>query len=395
LKYIVAFNGARDRYQVPLALAERGKLESLVTDFYLPDWLYGRSFLPSRIQTRYAHGIPSSNVKISPDLFLLQYALKPFVEEGSLYERIDVELGRRVADQLNSNSDAGLFLYSGYALEAFEKAGQSRLKFLFFFHPHNAFARAILARDALNYPQFNDFEVTDVDFTSRKQEARKNRELELADHVICASQFTRRSVIAAGVPEERTVVVPYGGNPIAIPTARKREKRFLFVGQGVQRKGLHHLLQAWDNVKIRDARLDIVCYRLDKRIPQPQSPNIYFHGPLLSHQLQELFQAASVFVMPSLVEGFGLVYLEALAAGCMCIGTKNTGLPDLEIGDAAIVIDAGSLEALETSLITAESAFLQGIDHTRIADGVRLNSWASFRQKLMSAVGEIERRELL
>jgi glycosyltransferase involved in cell wall biosynthesis len=395
LKYIVAFNGARDRYQVPLALAERNKLETLVTDLYLPDWAYGRSFLPLKIQARYARGISSANVKSCPDLFLLQNALKRFIEPASLFERIDVELGRRVADQLVANSDAGLILYSGYALEAFEKAGRSRLKFLFFFHPHNDFARTILARDALNYPQFVDFEANDLDFASKKQETRRNKELELADYVLCASQFTQRSVIAAGVPTERTVVVPYGGIPTDVPVAPRREKRFLFVGQGVQRKGLHHLLQAWDNVKLRDARLDIVCYRFDKRIARPKSPNIYFHGPLPNHQLRELFQAASVFVMPSLVEGFGLVYLEALAAGCMCIGTKNTGLPDLEIGDAAIIIDAGALEALETALVAADSAFSRGIDHKRIADRARLNSWASFRQKLVLAVGDIERRELI
>ena len=58
-------------------------------------------------------------------------------------------------------------------------------------------------------------------------------------------------------------------------------------------------------------------------------------------------QRADVFIMPSLIEGFGLTYLEALAAGCHIVGTANTGLPDLPLSAAArTLVPAGDILAL-------------------------------------------------
>ena len=57
-------------------------------------------------------------------------------------------------------------------------------------------------------------------------------------------------------------------------------------------------------------------------------------------ELEQLYQQADVFVLPSLVEGFGYVYLEALARGCFCLGTWNTGLPDVADQASAMLIPA-------------------------------------------------------
>ena len=55
--------------------------------------------------------------------------------------------------------------------------------------------------------------------------------------------------------------------------------------------------------------------------------------------------------MPSLVEGFGQVYLEALAQGCPVLGTSNTGLPDLgDEVDGIFVTPPGRVEELRAQL---------------------------------------------
>ena len=58
--------------------------------------------------------------------------------------------------------------------------------------------------------------------------------------------------------------------------------------------------------------------------------------------------------MPSLVEGFGLVYGEALGAGLFCIGTANTGLPDMNLSEnEALLVSVGDIAELSHSLHTA------------------------------------------
>jgi glycosyltransferase involved in cell wall biosynthesis len=55
--------------------------------------------------------------------------------------------------------------------------------------------------------------------------------------------------------------------------------------------------------------------------------------------------------MPSLVEGFGQVYLEALSHGCPVLGTPNTCLPDLgSEGEGVFMTPAGDVDALSASL---------------------------------------------
>ena len=60
---------------------------------------------------------------------------------------------------------------------------------------------------------------------------------------------------------------------------------------------------------------------------------------------------ADVFVFPSLFEGFGLVLLEAMAAGLPVITTQNTGGPDvIEEGKEGFIVPAGSVKALRSKI---------------------------------------------
>jgi glycosyltransferase involved in cell wall biosynthesis len=393
LKYVVAHNGARDHYQLALALAERARLETLVTDFYAPDWLRRLAATPGRVAARHVEGLSSAKTTSCLDLFLLQAAARGLRDKSRLHEHVDRALGERAAERSRMAGDHGLFLYSGYALESFQNARPGQPKILFYFHPHHALATEILAADAERYPRFADFRDLDSDLRSTRQNERRDRELALADRIVCASEFTRRSLIFAGASAERVFVAPYGGETSAAPVETRRRKRFLFVGQGVQRKGLHHLLEAWDRAKLKDARLDVVAYRVDPHMTPPRSDNVRLHGYLRPKELRALFHSASFFVLPSLVEGFGLVYLEALAAGCICVGTQNSGLPDLDLGEASIIAEPGSPDSLRDALSRCDEAYAKGVDHASIAALARSRDWATFRKRVVAIVDSLEGAE--
>ncbi len=57
--------------------------------------------------------------------------------------------------------------------------------------------------------------------------------------------------------------------------------------------------------------------------------NVHFLGQLDNGTVQKEMAKARFFVMPSVREGFGIVYLEAMAAGCITIGTEGEGIADL------------------------------------------------------------------
>lgn len=208
-----------------------------------------------------------------------------------------------------------------------------------------------------------------------------------AEAVVCASRMTARSLEHAGCDPARITVVPYGFETISEAPLRTREgpARFLFVGQGLQRKGLHHLLRAWRQIDPAKARLTLICYAIDPGIAElADQPGVELLGRQSRAELDGFMREADVFIMPSIIEGFGLVYLEALAAGCHVVGTANTGLPDLPLSDAArTLVPVGNVDAIAdavVSLIARREAGL--LDAPAIAAEAARWTWADFRSRI-------------
>lgn len=54
--------------------------------------------------------------------------------------------------------------------------------------------------------------------------------------------------------------------------------------------------------------------------------NVTFTGHLPQHEVYEKMRQSDIFVLPSVGETFGMVYLEAMASGCIVVGTKDDGI---------------------------------------------------------------------
>ncbi len=395
-RFIVAFNRDRDFYQVPLALAEAGALARLVTDLYLPDLgTLGRSWPFSRLAHRRVEGLPFRLVDWSARALALQ--AKAYARRENPVLRLEAfkQLDRALARQALRAAvacDAHFLLYSGYALEAFESPiSDGRRKGLFVYHPHAKLCERILAEDLEAHPEVawsHRLHETEMRLT---ESARLDGELSRATFALCASNFTARTLRHAGHTLPVTVI-PYGAFPQQ-PFPERTDSgpcRFLFVGQGVQRKGLHHLLKAWRRLAPTEteATLDLVVNCMDPGIRSlVPDRGVTVSPPLPKRELAARFAASDVFVMPSLIEGFGLVYLEALAAGCFTIGTSNTGLPDLRAPDwaANVLLPAdpeGLLCALEQAL---ERKRRGGFDRPAIRSFAATLGWDAFREHIREA----------
>jgi glycosyltransferase involved in cell wall biosynthesis len=233
------------------------------------------------------------------------------------------------------------------------------------------------------------------------------QEWQMADGIVCASSFTKSCLVQEGCSPQIIRVVPYGiYSDVGVDVGGTEARlicRFLFTGQGVQRKGLHHLLKAWKLAAMKDAELVVVARRLDPGLrPLLNQPNIKYYAGVSGQMLKSIYQEASVFVMPSLVEGFGLVYLEALAAGLHCIGTVNTGLPDLHLSnDCVSMVPVGGVESLVEALLTVAEKFRRGeVEKNRIKSSVKELTLERSRAQLRSAIAwglraQVSRRRCL
>jgi len=284
-----------------------------------------------------------------------------------------------------------LFLYSPYAWEAFTTSyAHTPRKVLFQYHPVPDLEARILANDQTRYSDSyaSDREAasTSVSLIQREREAWKH-----ADLIICASSFTKRSLVEVGADQARCRVIPYGVQASETPEARPRGSSFqaLFVGTGERRKGLHHLLLAWSRAVLPEcSTLTIVSRAIDPNIERlaALTPMTKVIRGLTSARLSELYAQSSIFVMPSLLEGFGQVYLEALANGCPVLGTANTGLPDLGSDDDGIyLVEPGEVDALAAKLQQL-SSFLPERPEIRQAalSCAKRFTWRKFRESIRS-----------
>lgn len=376
--FVCVFNRRRDDYQVPLALAEAGLLECFVTDFYLGE--SPTSMWPEPLRRRVQPGLPAAKVKSVLRSFLLQVALSlwgnPPVWMWPLNGRILAKAAEKSARQTGS----ALYCYAYYLPELSERR-LDRPVIDFEFHPDAALSLEILRDDAAAYPECAQ------SFAREQLAERIDRRhgWHLADAVVCASSMTRRSLEYAGCDPAKITVIPYGAPPQTAALSGPRPLgpcRFLFVGQGIQRKGLHHLLRAWPKIAATGAELTLVCYAIDPALAAMAKQTGVL---LLSRQersdLEQLYSAHDVFVMPSLIEGFGLVYLEALAAGCHVIGTPNTGLPDLTLDSEALtLVTPGQIDELAEAMRALVRRKEQGgLNPAVIAAQAAKWQWTDFR----------------
>ncbi|OUL30814.1 glycosyltransferase family 4 protein [Nostoc sp. 106C] len=308
---------------------------------------------------------------------------------GDLVHWVYLCLDRQVAKHHIQGLNA-IYTYEDLAATTFQEAKQQGILCLYDLPiPFYRMTSNIMRQEAENFPEIAPA-IESIQEPAWKIE-RKEQEVKLADHIFVASSVTKNSLLEIGVEPEKISVIPYGGPIDYFQPQPKTDDCFraLFVGRVSPRKGVHYLLQAWQELRLYNAELVFVGTNMFPAGWFEQYQDIYRHVPSVPHPLlNQYYSSASVLVFPSLVEGFGLVLLEAMACGIPVITTPNTAGPDiLTDGVEGFIVPIRDVEALKEKLEWCHTHPVELAEMGRAArrKAEQLN-WGLYRQRLATQV---------
>lgn len=159
-------------------------------------------------------------------------------------------------------------------------------------------------------------------------------------HAVSAS--LRDRALSLGVPRERIVVIPNGINCgiYGFSDVERLPFRTITVARLEKAKGVRYAVLAMEYVVrhfpeaellvIGDGseRASLAALVAEKKL----GSCVKFAGAVPPHDIPRLLASGTVFVCPSLAEGFGIVILEAMASGCAVVASGVGGIPDIVKG---------------------------------------------------------------
>ena len=182
--------------------------------------------------------------------------------------------------------------------------------------------------------------------------------LKRAHGLIAVSENTRQDAIRLLGISEAKIRTIHSGVPDEYFDAKplRRPKPYvLFVGTIEPRKNVPTLLDAWKGMRFQHD-FDLVIagttgWASEATLARLKSgiPGVEHAGYVAEHDLPGLTAGASVFIYPSLYEGFGFPVAQAMAAGVPVITSDNSCLPEVA-GDGALYVDPRSAASIRAAL---------------------------------------------
>ncbi len=229
--------------------------------------------------------------------------------------------------------------------------------------------------------------------------------------IICCSNYMSSHVISVlGTPNKKIVTIPNGvdpekfSQPFDKEAFRKKyaspdEKIVLYVGRMVYEKGLNILVEAAPKVfRSTNAKFVFVGEgylkdSLSKRVwDKGLAHKLYFTGHLDDNEVKFLFRTADVCVIPSLYEPFGIVCLEAMAAGTPVIVSNTGGLSEIIQNEKnGVTVYPGDPDSLAREIIRVleDKNFSDRIATEALRGVKEIYSWRAIAKKTQDFYNDV------
>lgn len=192
-----------------------------------------------------------------------------------------------------------------------------------------------------------------------------------ADKIITISQYSKKDILKVfRIPEEKIEVIYLSvdrayhsltSNLEEITSKYGIAKRFIFCFSNFNpHKNVKTLIEAYYRLPqkmkseyqlVLGGRRDRYCMSLEKMVKHLKlEEKVIFTGFIPEEDLPLIYNAAELFLFPSLYEGFGLPPLEAMACGTPVIASNTTSLPEV-VGQAGILVNPYKVDEIKEAVI--------------------------------------------
>lgn len=340
--------GARRHYAVPAALERAGLLSGLYTDVCMAaPWLrmLGKVLPKSApipgwksLVAREVNGVPDSKITCLWSAPWQLNGYKNDADYGGQYARFVAQneaFGNEVVARGFGDANA-VYAFNGAAVEIFEAAKAQGLKCIL----DMTIAPLVVIEHLLMEERLRFRHFEDDSSTSNRSDAlirRERAEWNLADLILCGSEYVLDSLVEIGVDRSKCLVARWGYSGPTVDVNRSSRTgplRVLIAGTVELRKGTPYALLAAKQLRPNQFQYRLVGpTRTNGRMIEEQFTDELqakgfvcdFAGSVPRSEMTREYQQADVLLHPSLAEGSANVCYEAMAHGLPVIATPNAG----------------------------------------------------------------------
>ena len=222
---------------------------------------------------------------------------------------------------------------------------------------------------------------------------KEDEEFHAADIVMVLSNAAKQSLVQEGISEDKIFVNHCGVNLSQFVSFSKEDDgifKVIYCGNTSLRKGVHYLLQAFTELRLKNAELLLIgslpTRKFSKLIEKYKVDNVCFMGTFPQSKLHKIYAQGSVFVLPSIADGFGMVVPQAMACGLPVIVTENVGAADIVTeGADGFIVPVRDVDALKERILWLykQPELRKSMGHAAMAKAKSELSWDAYGDRLV------------
>ena len=320
--------GRREHYALPAHLYGTGNLGLFATDIWAP-WVDKLPSIlrPAKFAQRYNRGLRGALVA-SPSLLATMKARFGSACQYTRWVNEGKSFGSFAAQSFNKAGLKSGDTVIGYTAANLEQLSLAKQVGAHALHVQVDPALAWYRTRAQEWEAFPNVELRLALPTEAFME-RIQSEWRIADQVIVHSKHSFDALVGQGVDARKCLVIPPSFTPLKLPSpktlAPAKKLRVLFVGSHCLAKGFHYYAEAARRAGSGFEFISVGGSQLSPTYAASIAQDVQMLGPKSQAEVRLEMKRADVLVFPTLSDGFGLVQLEAMAAGLPVITTSCCG----------------------------------------------------------------------
>ena len=338
-RWIVAQEGTRESYAIPVAFNRLAMLRTFYADIWCS---LGRSVLGNgtagmrALATHFHPEVPSERVVSFNSAAVWDRACEHFrrnrspAETGDAFCRYGEWFASKVRNHLarqDLDPEADCFFgYNTNCLETLEMLRDRKIFTIVDQVDPALVEEEIVSEEAAHWPGWE----RSPGRMPQSYWSRIKAEWQAADLVLVNSEWSRRGLIQQGVPADKIIEVPLAINlKPGLPAEHVMAEgplKVLWLGSVILRKGIQYLVEAARKMQRQKVEFLLAGpLGLSRQAVRSFPPNMKLLGRITRDQSGQIYRQAHVFVLPTISDGFAVTQLEAMTHGLPVITTPNCG----------------------------------------------------------------------